>query len=182
MALEIKVEGTFGTWKDQMVTGRMPQENLKYLLPDIPYLAGLIDGEGSICIAINSKKNRARKRCKNPTFTLRLTITNNSEWLLNRVKARFGGTVVPKNRHTPDKRTGKIYAGFDVIWQNFRAGWILWNIYPHLILKREQAKVAFQFLHNLRKTNRQELSKADVEIRKALRQRLQALNGSQRSD
>lgn len=181
MALKVRVDGTFKQWKeDRMASKEMPQEDLKYLLPDWSYLAGLIDGEGSIYIAVNNKKNRARRRCINPTFTLRLTVTQSSEWFVNRIKARFGGAVVLKRSKGPEKTRNRTKNCYDIVWQNFRAGWILWHVYPHLILKREQAKIAFQFLHNLRKTNGQKLSETDVEIRKALRHRIQALNGSQK--
>ena len=97
------------------------------------YLAGFLDGEGSIGTT-HSGKSRL--------VTGRVTIANTNHELLHLLKAQFGGSVsVRKAGSKPGWRPFG-----SVTWTGRKAQYILERVLPYLILKREQAELCLQLI------------------------------------
>lgn len=106
------------------------------------YLAGIIDGEGSISIS-RSGKNRG---CNASRLMLVLTITSTSKNLLEYCKAvTEGGQITMKRKVTSNHR-----ACYEWRIRNHNAGRILFLIIPYLLLKKDQALLAIKFVETIR--------------------------------
>lgn len=98
------------------------------------YLAGLVDGDGSINIyhdKLNSKKS--------PCYIPRVSVGMTSEALIRSLHNKFGGTF-----HIQDfNRWKRMY-----YWQVANAGAkkFLERIKPHLVVKKRQAKLALKLI------------------------------------
>jgi hypothetical protein len=119
---------------------------------DWSYLAGLVDGEGHIALL----KNRHHRQAEGFVLTLTIGITNRSLPLMKWLIQKFGGVYYHRSSENPN-------------WAD-RYDWspkgkknkeeFLLGILPYLIIKREQANVALQFLRldgEINPTKRQEL-------------------------
>ena len=97
------------------------------------YLAGFFDGEGSVGVYASGR---------NRSYCLRAQITQvrtlETERLLLEMANRFGGSV-----STFNKRLRRDALGWQASGDNAAA--FLEFILPHLLLKREQAKVAIDY-------------------------------------
>lgn len=101
-------------------------------LKPFEYLAGIIDGEG--CLTIG-KTMRKSDRSVSPTYASNLNVTNNNLELMNFLKENFVGRVYRKGNT-------KSYVWFA---RNNDTTWILENVLPFLIVKKEQAKILLEF-------------------------------------
>jgi len=95
---------------------------------DLAYVAGIIDGEGSINL------------CKHMNnIVLHVSVSNTNEWLLQWLKFGFGGSFYPAD--ATDLR--------NQCWQwalsGKKAVEFLRLVYPYLQLKKPQADLAFKF-------------------------------------
>lgn len=102
------------------------------------YFAGLFDGEG--CIRIHKY---IAKTDKNPKHTLRCSISITNPMVLLLFKKRFGGNIrIRLERSEKNKRQWA--------WEiaNKKAFIFLKVIYPYLIIKKEEAKLAMYFQEN----------------------------------
>jgi len=109
-------------------------------VPDVEwaYLAGLIDGEGSISIGWNSARRN---------WSPRLTIYNTSRELLENIRTLLGrGYIVTVNfKNSSFKHNRPVYQFglsryFDMIQ-------VLKGVMPYLKLKRKHAELMLKFLH-----------------------------------
>lgn len=95
------------------------------------YLAGILDGEG--CFAVYERSGY---------YTLHLQITARDRWFLEEIQSRHGGKI---------NTTGKSKLSGNQMWYlRFRKPeimTILPEVIPHLILKKEQAKMLLQAAH-----------------------------------
>ena len=103
---------------------------------DIVYLAGIIDGEGSLAIDIQ-KPTTDRKT---DYYSIRIIIVNTSLNLMNWLESKFGGKV--------HKRT--LVAGRKQCYQwriySFNASKLLQECLPHMIIKKEHAQLIIKFM------------------------------------
>ena len=123
------------------------------------YLAGLLDGEGHISLL----KNRPHRQAEGFVLTLEIGITNRSLPLMKWLIQKFGGVYYHRSSDNPN-------------WAD-RYDWspkgrknreeLLLGILPYLLIKREQALVALEFLR---------IDGKDPEKRLALVNRLTELN------
>ena len=99
------------------------------------YLAGIIDGEGHIYIC-RAKDSKSGKRY----YTMGLDISSTDERLPLWIKENYGGNYYLKK----DKgvRTGNYWR-----WciQSNKAVKVLQDVFPYLVIKREQALIAIEF-------------------------------------
>ena len=51
---------------------------------DLAYIAGIIDGEGTISLSLNKR-----------SYRIMVTVTNTNEWLIQRLKFMLGGNASP---------------------------------------------------------------------------------------
>ena len=99
---------------------------------DLAYLAGIIDGEGTIGIY---------KGAEPFNYHLALIITNTYAPMLDWVRARTGGSLT---RHTPE--TARHKQGWQVVVWQARAADVIRLCQPYLIVKAQQADLALRFM------------------------------------
>lgn len=99
------------------------------------YLAGLFDGEGNITIAKTGKYERS---------TLRVSVTNTNRDVLIMINKAYGGRL---NNNTFKNRPKHHKISFRLTWHESFAADIILLMYPYLIIKAPQAKLALDFWH-----------------------------------
>lgn len=98
------------------------------------YLAGLVDGEGTICISQSQNKNGTT------IFNIYLKVANTSLVLMQWLISNFGGQY-----HVSHAREGcKIQYAWSPKGKTNRKE-VLLNILPFLVIKRAQAIIALEF-------------------------------------
>ncbi len=109
-----------------------------------PYLAGLIDGEGCITITIGCRywTNKDGIKTKYPAYCLQVTITNNSLKLMQYLIQHFGGVYYSHARKNPNANLGYIWMPKGM--KNKET--LLLSVLPYLVIKKEQANLALQFV------------------------------------
>ena len=98
-----------------------------------PYLAAMVDAEGSISIV-------KRESIRREAYSLRVVVYNTNKELLETIKSRFGGLVTPSR-----KATDKHSASWVLVWTHRSAADIVRIISPLLIVKAKQAELAMNF-------------------------------------
>jgi hypothetical protein len=114
----------------------------------LAYLAGIIDGEGSIgieCMAPCKKKDGTWIR-KHNYYTPRLTVINTNEHLMMALMRNLGGTY-NKRKKTEGR---KICYRWHTFGSNLEI--VLKNLMPYLFLKGEQAYLVLKFRETVGKT------------------------------
>ena|ERR1700677_4361801 len=99
----------------------------------LAYTAGIFDGEG--CVEIYNASTS--KASKNPSFILRVTIVQKDGKVMNYLEKNFGGYVAV------DYHGGYYIHRWDV--RSKKAYRFLKTIFPFLLIKKEQAKLAIKF-------------------------------------
>src|SRR5690348_6220371 len=112
--------------------------------PDAHYMAGLFDGEGCIGIYERSVKHSGTGAVS-PYIGLVMTVSNTHKEVIRHIKERCGGVVGFSMRY-PRKRDGSLRRTL-YRWsaQSKEAPHILRQIFPYLIVKRDQAALALEF-------------------------------------
>lgn len=129
-------------------------------LTDLAYLAGLIDGEGTIsCSVLENKKGFL-------ALHKQLSIFNTNIVLISWITSRFGGKVHSRIRSSKWKEEHQVK------WSATEAAVILEAVLPFLVIKKEQAEL-FIALH---KTKANTVSQETHEYRQRLCDRIQELN------
>ena len=135
----------------------------------LAYLAGIIDGEGSIMIW---KSNIDPKR--RGQFNLRVNVSSTDKCLVEWLYENFGGRFSEMNSPSRVIRTNwkKQY-----IWEVNRPDILkfLSDIYEFLIIKKERCQIAIQFRETFSKRERN-LSKETFDIRLKLYEKIKHLN------
>jgi hypothetical protein len=98
---------------------------------EIAYLAGIIDGEGSICAVINNDK-------KQPS--LRVIVEMTDENVIKWIRERFEGQYCLHPRRNPNRKPM-----YQVKWVGRYAKNLLRVVTPYLIGKRKQAELALKW-------------------------------------
>ncbi len=106
------------------------------------YLAGLIDGEGTI--SIRNKTPRSRRH-KTNHYNLEVYITSTNRPMLEWVVETFGGKIYTYQRENDTKRLPQHK------WHvhGNKAKWILENVLLFLIIKKKHAKLGIEFRNQL---------------------------------
>ena len=136
----------------------------------VGWLAGIVDGEGTIGIA-KSTQNKARLVRYFPSIKVSAT----SEEMLLEV-SRVASHLLEANLKMVPGNYGKGNLKRKFHWGCYarRAVQIVEAIYPHLTVKRQQAEIVMQFY----RTPKYAKVDADEDIyRKELRRKIQTLNG-----
>ena len=97
---------------------------------EIVYLAGIIDGEGSVTIVARDDPRTTRTQ-----FQPRVLIFNTNAELMDWIQERFGGTLL-SDPARPGRRTC-----YRLIWAGRRVIELLYKVRPFLIIKAERATV-----------------------------------------
>jgi len=104
------------------------------------YLAGLIDGEGYIGIKPNRRPENRNRQHFSPV--IKMALVEKSGYLLFEIRAKLGGHIY-KRTSTNERHNSSYY--WDVHTFN-TAKKVLDYVYPYLILKKEQAKLALELI------------------------------------
>lgn len=99
---------------------------------ELAYIAGIIDGEGSISI------ERRTTRRKYPVYSVTVTIVNTNVRLISWLHDRIGGCLISKS--VDPNRNHK--AQFQIQLRHLAAEALLNSVREYLIVKGEQADVA----------------------------------------
>ena len=120
------------------------------------YLAGILDGEGHICI----NKCKPMRGARSTNYHVEITIVNTSKELIDYLVYNFGGNVQKRKRRKENHK--QIYA-----WKLSRkkAEYMLTHCYEFLIIKRKEADVAFKLFERMGKQNTQKLSAKELKMR-----------------
>ena len=109
---------------------------------DKAYLAGFIDGEG--CISIQKIARQAKGAT--PVYTLALVIASCDKDVLMYWREKTGlGAISTRKAQRENCRDGHLWG-----IRSAQAVSLLKEVYPYLMLKKEQADIAFQFQATMR--------------------------------
>lgn len=112
---------------------------------DWRYLAGFVDGEGSICLS-RGGSYRYKNVPRVPTYRPWFAISNNHRGVLELIREFVGlGTIQNHPRSNPNAKPG----------YSFQVGGlciepVLRGLHPYLIIKKRQAEVALSFIERRR--------------------------------
>lgn len=108
---------------------------------DLAYAAGIVDGEGCVCIF--KAKARGLKRIYG--YRMSVSVKNTNEGLINWLESLFGGggRKLTGRSNCKDVWTWELYA--------YKASDFLKLIYSYLRIKRPQADIAIEFQKSKRK-------------------------------
>lgn len=111
--------------------------NLKEV--DKAYLAGFLDGEGSISICRSKPNNHWRYRTYR--YTLEVTVTNTNKKIIELLANLFEGSWM-RIRHHNNPVWKDAYC---IRWASVKAKNLLEMLLPYLIIKKKQAELAVEF-------------------------------------
>lgn len=135
----------------------------------LAYLAGIIDGEGSIILwkAKGDPKLRGQ-------FNLRINISSTDKILIDWIYENFGGRCYECN--APSRKANPHWKK-QYIWTVPRPNILqfLKKIHPFLIIKKERCEVAIKFRETFAKRERN-LSKETFDLRLNLYEQMKHLN------
>jgi len=141
------------------------------------YLAGIIDGEGSIDLK-HLKPCKARRQ-KNESWVLRVQVKMNNGKPLDLLKGVFDGRLSLAN----DEYNAKLgyFRGFCWCLYGNRAAKMLKKLLPFLRVKKKQAELAirWQTHMNLPRNDKAGLSKNELELRRRMVEEMHKLNQNQ---
>ena len=106
----------------------------------LAYLSGFLDGEGSISIHKILRK-RNNKKYVSPDHFVLVQVSQQSPKPLELYKSIFGGTICT----TTTKYGNKVWR-YSIASKKAKV--LLENLYPYIILKKGQAKLALDFRKN----------------------------------
>jgi len=110
------------------------------LFSDAPYLAGFIDGEGTI-----TANFRMTQSSRKEAVHYRLMLSNSNLEVLEWIQARWGGRL----EHMGKPRSPKHRLIYYLYWGGPDCIPVIQAVYPYLIIKRRQAQLVLA-LHALR--------------------------------
>ena len=152
-------------------TANLPPEPIELLtLEERAYIAGLVDGEGSIYVAAVGPN---RDRTVYPIVTIAMTHNGLITWLAEKLQA---GTVKLHNQ-TNLRRYPYLKPQYRMQVFGKRAKLLCQMIYPYLRVKAEQARLVSEFPCDARIAPGVKITKSGInEIRYRLRDQINSLN------
>lgn len=135
----------------------------------IGYIAGILDGEGSISITRNIRSDE-RKRRRDYALRADVRVTQRRRLLLSTLLAWIGESNGSICAAGPGRRFFVLRIKHEWLRENFAA------IIPHLVLKRRQAEIVLEFLGYPARVGRNGVGDEVWSKRDALRDECKALN------
>lgn len=139
---------------------------------DLAYAAGLIDGEGCICI---QKSSYGTKSNLPPNYALIVVVSTTDAILTPWLHARFGGSVCKFRGYAPLR--GLKQVGMSSRWMvaSAEAEQFLRAVLPYLQLKKQRAEVALRFRGLISRTGRP-IAEENRALRRGCYEEMRALN------
>lgn len=138
---------------------------------DKAYVAGFVDGEGTITITRQSAKTFGG----NENFYTSLEISNTNLEILEWIQSLYGGTLKTSQNH----KHGNRKISYVLYWYSEKARPVLVSIYPYLRIKKEHATLSLEFMNLLKRQGAgkgRKVSLDDVSERDDYCQEIQYLN------
>lgn len=131
------------------------------------YIAGFFDGEGTICIT----KSRNYRKLTSSCYRLAVEICQKDTTFLKYLQSIYGGKVYKKLNKGSIFHQYRVHKREDVRF-------FLEDISPFLIFKKEQAKLAINFLETIRDDDGKRIPMSDqhYKLRENLREQMKLLN------
>lgn len=107
--------------------------------PSLEYLAGIIDGEGCVCVHVN---RAALQKNKRPRVVIQMTVANTNKTLLEDLQAEYGGSIhlhLSTQRARPEHKPS-----FNWTVGEQAACALLLRVRPFLRIKGPQADLAME--------------------------------------
>lgn len=134
---------------------------------NIPYVAGLFDGEG--CVYIYERK--AVGGMVNPSFAMAVTVSSTNSDILYWLKGLFGGSI---NFHKRVKLIHRTCGEWRIC--SLQALPLLKSIQPYVRIKKEQVNLAILFQEMQRRGGgRRRTSPVNIELNREIKIRLQRM-------
>jgi hypothetical protein len=105
-----------------------------------PYLAAMLDAEGTICMYVTAADSKQPNHC-----SLQVVIYNTSIVLMKWFVTNFGGKFYTRTKQTGLIKSSKEQYAWHPSGSKNREK-ILLGVLPYLVVKKEQAKLALEFL------------------------------------
>ncbi len=141
--------------------------------PSARYVAGFIDGEGSLMI---TKAKVANGR--SPQYHPRVSVANTNRSVLSVIQRSYGGILA----HQPARKPSWNDA-YQLIWTDGRIEQLLSSVGRHLRIKAQQARILIEYIRRQRTNKRARkgrrnpsLSMEVLAVREILRGRIRKLN------
>lgn len=125
----------------------------------------MVDAEG--CISIGAANHVTTAGNSYTAFMLRIQIANTSKKLMDWLVENFGGVVYTKKPNPNQKSPKLVHQWFTKGGASAQERFLL-SILPYLLIKREQALVALEFIRSSREQN--------PDKRRTLREKMRSLN------
>lgn len=110
---------------------------------DKAWMAGFLDGDGSIYIGRQVRKNRP-----SPAYRVYVLVSNTNREVIEFFRDAYGGRLYNVHERRKDKRGKKWADAWDWNCPQAQAHKILEDVLPYLKLKRPRAEVCLEFLRN----------------------------------
>lgn len=120
--------------------------NENWSIEKLSYLAGIIDGEGSISIEIQSQSIRHNRKCD--YYSLRLLIINTNIPMLEWVQKNFGGSISLHSKPRENRRDCYRLSLF-----SHKAAQLLEACKTYMIIKRKHVDVFVEFASTMTHAN-----------------------------
>jgi hypothetical protein len=108
---------------------------------EIAYVAGIIDGEGTL--SITGKETLSRRGTLYWNYDLEVTVTNTSVKLMEWLVTKFGGEIMPRSK--PLKKTHKQCYRWRLRDNAARIAFLR-AVQPFLVIKQRQADLLLEYL------------------------------------
>lgn len=141
--------------------------NKTWTKEQIIYMASMIDGEGSICIEIQSQSERHNRKVD--YYSLRLVIINTNKDLMDWLQKYFDGNVSPRKK-VPGR---KLCYRWNIFSHNSAS--ILKECLPYMIIKKRHAEIFIEFESTMSRSH-WKVSEDLLEKRRQLYLKLKKLN------
>jgi hypothetical protein len=142
---------------------------------DIGWLAGIIDGEGTITI---SPRKRTDRKCRIYGWQMRVKVSNNDPRIITKV-ADLMQQINGHKGHMREKRMNRCRKHYYWEVAALKALAFLKFIKPFLVSKQQQAKIAIEFQERMSASIglvHRTLTSEEVEVRQKLHQQIKFLN------
>ena len=135
----------------------------------IAYFAGIVDGEGSIMLWMDTRSKRI-----NRSYNLRLNVSSTDKCLTDWIHSNFGGKVYELN--SPSRKANPQWKK-QHLWEASRPDLlnILQSIHPYLVIKKTHCEIAIEFRKTFSKKERY-LSDETIKKRHSIFEKMKHLN------
>lgn len=148
----------------------------------LSYLAGFMDGEGTFAIvktfSVQRKPDGSRKRYV--VYKLNISVCNTNKVVMDWIAFNFGGKVSTGSDENRKSHYKTRHAWH--VTHRDKQKVITLGFLPYLVAKKEQAKIALEFIETYSDKIGVQLDSAVVEKRDLLRKRMMILNGTLPAD